>query len=53
MGGSDQIMFDLTDRIGLSDAEREQISSKNAIDLLKLGGRLNLGQKAEAKVSQR
>ncbi len=53
MGGSDQIMFDLTDRIGLTDAEREQISSKNAIDLLKLGERLNLGQKAETKVAQR
>jgi aminocarboxymuconate-semialdehyde decarboxylase len=53
MGGSDQITFDLTDRIGLSEAEREQITSKNAIELLNLGGRVNLGQKAEAHVSQR
>ena len=48
MGGSDQITFDLTDRIGLSEAEREQIKSKNAIELLNLGGRVDLGQKVEA-----
>ena len=45
MGGSDQIAFDLTDRIGLTDAEREQIKSKNAIELLNLGGRVGFGQK--------
>ncbi len=49
MGGSDQIAFDLTDRIGLSDAEREQIKSKNAIELLNLGGRVDLGQKVVAE----
>ncbi len=43
MGGSDQITFHLTERIGLSDAEREQIKSKNAIELLNLGGRVDLG----------
>ena len=49
MGGSDQITFDLTDRIGLTDAEREQIKSKNAIELLNLGGRVDLGQKMVAQ----
>ena len=48
MGGSDQIAFDLTDRIGLTDGERDQIKSKNAIELLNLGGRVDLGQKVGA-----
>jgi aminocarboxymuconate-semialdehyde decarboxylase len=34
--GSDQIDFDLTDEIGLSDEDREKIKSGNAIELLKL-----------------
>jgi aminocarboxymuconate-semialdehyde decarboxylase len=38
--GSDQIDFDLTDDIGLSESEREAIKSGNAIDLLNLQDRL-------------
>jgi aminocarboxymuconate-semialdehyde decarboxylase len=34
--GSDQIDFDLTEGIGLSDEDREKIRSGNAIELLKL-----------------
>ena len=40
LGGSDQIEFDLTDRIGLSEQDRESIKSGNAIELLNLTGRL-------------
>ncbi len=40
LGGSDQIEFDLTERIGLNDEEREKIKSGNAIKLLKLESRL-------------
>ena len=39
-GGSDQIEFDLTDGIGLSESEREAIKSGNAIELLNLQDRL-------------
>ena len=39
-GGSDQIDFDLTDGIGLSEADRERIKSANAIELLNLESRL-------------
>lgn len=38
--GSDQIDFDLTDGIGLSDADRERIKSSNAISLLRLEDRV-------------
>jgi aminocarboxymuconate-semialdehyde decarboxylase len=38
--GSDQIDFDLTDGIGLSDDDREKIKSGNAIKLLKLQERV-------------
>jgi aminocarboxymuconate-semialdehyde decarboxylase len=38
--GSDQINFDLTDGIGLSDEDREKIKSGNAIKLLKLEDRI-------------
>jgi aminocarboxymuconate-semialdehyde decarboxylase len=38
--GSDQITFDLTDGLGLSDADREKIRSGNAIELLKLEDRV-------------
>jgi aminocarboxymuconate-semialdehyde decarboxylase len=38
--GSDQIDFDLTDGIGLSDEDREKIKSGNAIELLKLEDRV-------------
>jgi aminocarboxymuconate-semialdehyde decarboxylase len=38
--GSDQIDFDLTDGIGLSDEDREKIKSGNAIKLLKLQDRV-------------
>ena len=37
--GSDQIAFDLTDNVGLSDEDREKIKSGNAIELLRLGDR--------------
>jgi aminocarboxymuconate-semialdehyde decarboxylase len=37
--GSDQIDFDLTDDVGLSDLDREKIKSGNAIRLLKLDRR--------------
>jgi aminocarboxymuconate-semialdehyde decarboxylase len=40
LGGSDQIEFDLTERIGLNEEEREKIKSGNAIKLLKLESRL-------------
>jgi aminocarboxymuconate-semialdehyde decarboxylase len=35
-GGADAIHFDLTDGIGLADAEREQIRSGNAARLLRI-----------------
>ena len=38
--GSDQIDFDLSDGIGLSDEDREKIKSGNAIKLLKLDDRI-------------
>jgi len=38
--GSDQIDFDLTEGIGLSDEDREKIKSGNAIQLLKLQDRV-------------
>lgn len=38
--GSDQIDFDLTDGIGLSDEDREKIKSGNTIQLLKLQERV-------------
>jgi aminocarboxymuconate-semialdehyde decarboxylase len=38
--GSDQIDFDLTEGIGLSEADREAIKSGNAIELLNLQDRL-------------
>ena len=38
--GSDSVDFDLTEGIGLSDADRDRIRSGNTIELLKLGDRL-------------
>jgi len=38
--GADMIDFDLTEGLGLSDADREKIRSGNAIKLLRLGDRL-------------
>jgi aminocarboxymuconate-semialdehyde decarboxylase len=40
--GSDQIDFDLTDGIGLSDDDRERIKSGNTIELLKLQDRVRV-----------
>ena len=40
LGGSDQIAFDLTDRIGLTDHDRERIKSGNALKLLHLDGKV-------------
>jgi aminocarboxymuconate-semialdehyde decarboxylase len=40
--GSDQIDFDLTDGIGLSDEDREKIKSGNTIKLLKLQDRVRV-----------
>jgi aminocarboxymuconate-semialdehyde decarboxylase len=39
--GSDQIDFDLTDGIGLSEGDREKIKSGNAIKLLKLESKIS------------
>jgi aminocarboxymuconate-semialdehyde decarboxylase len=39
--GSDSVDFDLTDGIGLSEADQEKIRSGNAIELLKLDQPVN------------